>query len=88
MNIGSVFAFASRVMYYAQYFAVSLVSPQNALFVRENPMYMLYASIPSRIFPAEVFLIALLGICAPLVASYAASKAVLKMTVAEVLHDE
>ena len=88
VNIGSVFAFASRVMYYAQYFTVSLVSPQNALFVRENPMYMLYASIPSRIFPAEVFLIALLGICAPLVASYAASKAVLKMTVAEVLHDE
>lgn len=88
VNIGSVFSFASGAMYWTQYFFTLLFSPENALFVRENPMFMLYASVPARIFPLEVFMIALFGIASPLAASYAASRDVLKMTVAEVLHDE
>ena len=75
-------------MYYAHFFVVMLVSPENAMYIQENPMYMLYAAIPARIFPLEVFFIALFGICSPLAASYAASRDVLKMTIAEVLHDE
>ena len=51
-------------------------------------MFMLYAAVPARIFPFEVFTIALFGIASPLAASYAASRDILKMTVAEVLHDE
>ncbi|HAH60575.1 MAG TPA: ABC transporter permease [Treponema sp.] len=88
VNIGSVFRAASDVMYYAQYFMVLAFNPENAAYVQENPMYLLYASIPARILPAEVFVIALFGILAPLAASFAASRNVLKMTVAEVLHDE
>ena len=79
---------ASGAMYWTQYFFTLLFSPENAFFVRENPMFMLYASVPARIFPLEVFMIALFGIASPLAASYAASRDVLKMTVAEVLHDE
>ena len=47
-----------------------------------------YANIPARIFFREVVMIALFGIISPLLASWAASKNVLKMTVAEVLHNE
>ena len=88
VNIGGVFLFASEALYYTQYFFTLLFSPESAAFVRENPMFMLYASVPARIFPLEVFAIALFGIASPLAASYAASRDVLKMTVAEVLHDE
>jgi ABC-type transport system, involved in lipoprotein release, permease component len=88
VNIGSVFRAAADVMYYAQYFMVLAFNPENAAYVQENPMYQLYASIPARIMPVEVCMIALFGICAPLAASFAASRDVLKMTVAEVLHDE
>jgi lipoprotein-releasing system permease protein len=88
VNIGSVFRAASSVMYYAQYFAVLVFHPADAAYVQENPMYLLYASIPARIVPGEIFLIALSGICAPLAASFAASRNVLGMNVAEVLHDE
>lgn len=88
VNIGGVFLFASEALYRTQYFFTLLFSPENAAFIRENPMFMLYASVPARIFPFEVFMIALFGIASPLAASYAASRDILKMTVAEVLHDE
>ena len=88
VNIGTIFRFAADAMYYIQYFAVLVFKPGNAVYVQENPMYLLYASIPARIIPGEVFVIALFGILAPLAASFAASRNVLKMTVAEVLHDE
>ncbi|MCK9169731.1 MAG: ABC transporter permease [Treponema sp.] len=88
INIGSVFRAAAEIMYYAQYFMVLAFNPENAAYVQENPMYLLYATIPARILPVEVFMIALFGILAPLAASFAASRNVLKMTVAEVLHDE
>jgi lipoprotein-releasing system permease protein len=88
VNIGTIFRFAADAMYYIQYFAILVFNPGNAVYVQENPMYLLYASIPARIIPGEVFVIALFGILAPLAASFAASRNVLKMTVAEVLHDE
>jgi lipoprotein-releasing system permease protein len=88
VNIGSVFRAAADIMYYVQYFMVLAFNPGDAAYVQENPMYLLYASIPARILPAEVCMIALFGILAPLAASFAASRNVLRMTVAEVLHDE
>jgi lipoprotein-releasing system permease protein len=88
INVGSLFRFASSVMYYVQYFFVMLFSPEKGSYIQENPMYQLYASIPARIMPGEVCMITLFGIIAPLAASYAASRTVLTMTVAEVLHDE
>lgn len=58
------------------------------MYIQENSTYKVYAEIPAKIFPKEVFLIVLFGILSPLVASFAASKNVLKMTVSEVLHYE
>lgn len=87
-NMPKVFMFASNAMYYSELFFASIFSPENAMFVRENPMYQIYASIPARIFPREVVMISFFGIASPLFSSAIASHNVLKMKVAEVLHDE
>ena len=88
INIKSVFTFASSFMYYVSYFFVCLLMPENAEVVSHNPMYLLYASIPAQIFVKEVFLVAIFGLFSPIVASFVASKDVLKMTISEVLHNE
>ena len=78
----------SKISYYASLFAMMLVSPENGDLLRENPMFMLYASIPPKIFLNEVLVIALFGILSSLLASFLASRGVLKMTVVEVMRDE
>lgn len=88
LNMKTIFLALSRIMFFLEYIVTCIFSPSNAPFVTENQMYSIYASIPARIFPSEVVLIALFGILSPLVASWLASKNVLKMNVAEVLHDE
>lgn len=88
VHIGKIFLFASKLMYETNVFFTMLLKPELASFIAENPMYLLYASIPARIFPFEIFLIALFGLASPLLASYIASKNILKTSVAEVLHDE
>ena len=88
MNMKSIFLALSRIMFFFEYAFTCIFSPANASFVTENPMYSIYASIPARIFPSEVMIIALFGILSPLIASWLASKNILKMNVAEVLHDE
>lgn len=88
VNSQFVFNAASSVLYFAQYFVTALFNPENVAFVQENSTYALYANIPSRIFFSEVVMIALFGLASPLFASWMASRSVLKMTVAEVLHDE
>ena len=88
VRMEQVFTAASEILYNIQYFFVMLFSPSDADFVRENPMYLLYARIPARIFPQEVLLITAAGIFSALAASWLASRNILKMTVAEVLHDE
>ena len=88
VNIGSVFMGISHVMFFVEYVATLIFSPQNAAFIYENPMYRIYASIPARFYFSEVLAVSLFGLAAPLVAALQASKNVLKMNVAEVLHDE
>ncbi|MDE5799001.1 MAG: FtsX-like permease family protein, partial [Treponemataceae bacterium] len=88
VRMGAVFSLMSKLVYAAQRFAYMLVSPQSAAFVRENPMYMIYGNIPPRIIPGEVLVITIFGIFSSLLASWVASRGVLKMTVAEVLRDE
>ncbi|MCQ2573173.1 MAG: ABC transporter permease [Treponema sp.] len=88
VNSKTMFTVASRLMYLVSYVLTAVVSPENLMLVSENPMYSVYGNIPSRIFFAETFWITLFGVFAPLVASWAASRNVLKMTVAEVLHNE
>ena len=88
INMESVFLILSKLSYYASLFAVMLTNPAGGDFVRENPMFMLYASIPPKIFLGEVFMITLFGICSSLLASFIASRGVLKLTVVEVMRDE
>lgn len=53
-----------------------------------NYMFSVYAGIPSRLFPQEVCLIFLFGLCSSMGASWLAGRSILKMTVSEVLRDE
>lgn len=87
-NMAKVFMFASDFMYCTEYFFTAIFSPGNAMFVRENPMYQVYASIPAKVVFHEVMMISFFGIASPLVSSVLASSSVLKIKIAEVLHDE
>lgn len=88
VNSGSVFKFASWIMYSVEYFFMMIINPSYAVFIRENPMYHVYASIPARAVPFEIFLITLFGFFAPLIASFLASRKILSMKISEVLHYE
>lgn len=88
INTDFVFSFVSNVLYWLQYLFTSIANPQNLIYVQENSTYALYASIPARIYFKEVVFIFLFGLASPLFASWIASKNVLKMTIAEVLHHE
>ena len=88
LNIRSVFLAVSHCLYWLELFFTSVFFPENAAFVTENQMYAIYASIPARIIPSEVLLISLFGVLSPLLASALASRSVLKLKIAEVLHNE
>ena len=88
LNTDVVFTLAARLMYGVQYIVTALTDRQNLQYVQVNSSYNLYASIPARVFSGEVTAITLFGIFSPLIASWAASRNVLKMTVSEVLHNE
>lgn len=88
LNTDVVFNAAARIMYWIQYLFTAITDRNNLEYVQVNSSYSLYATIPARIFPAEIIAIALFGVFAPLIASWGASKNVLKMTVSEVLHNE
>ena len=88
VNIKSIFIFFADLMFYVQYFFLMLFVPYKANYISQNMIYELYAEIPAQIVLKEVLMIVLFGIIAPLVASWRASDNVLKMSVAEVLHDE
>ena len=88
LNTDVVFTAAAKLMYGIQYLVTAITDRQNLQYVQVNSSYNLYASIPARIFPGEVVAITMFGIFSPLIASWAASRNVLKMTVSEVLHNE
>ena len=88
LNTDIVFTAAAKIMYAIQYLVTAITDRQNLQYVQVNSSYTLYASIPARVFPGEVTAITLFGIFSPLIASWAASRNVLKMTVSEVLHNE
>ena len=84
----TIFPTVAKLMYGIQYLITALTDRANLQYVQVNSSYNLYASIPARVFPGEVLAITLFGIFSPLIASWAASRNVLKMTVSEVLHNE
>lgn len=88
INTNFVFNAASSLMFNVQYLFTAIFSPQNLQFIQENSSYAIYANIPARIFFSEVVIISMFGILSPLFASFMASKNVLKLTIAEVLHHE
>ena len=88
LNTDIVFTLAAKLMYGIQCLITALTDRQNLQYVQINSSYNLYASIPARLFPGEVTAIALFGVFSPLIASWAASRNVLKLTVSEVLHNE
>ena len=88
LNTDVVFTAAAKLMYWAQYLFTAITDRSNLAYVQVNSSYNLYATIPARIFPGEAVAITLFGMFSPLIASWAASRNVLKMTVSEVLHYE
>ncbi len=88
VNTEFMFNMAARLMYWLQYIFTAVFNRANLMYVQENSSYAIYANIPARIFFKEVVMIALFGVISPLLASWAASRNVLKMTIAEVLHHE
>jgi len=88
VNTEFMFNMAARLMYWLQYIFTAVFNHKNLIYVQENSSYAVYANIPARIFFREIVMISLFGLASPLLASWAASKSVLKMTIAEVLHHE
>lgn len=83
-----IFSLIAKMSYWIQYLFTMATNPAMAVFVRENTMYQVYASIPARMFPAEITFITIFGVFSALAASWVASRKVLAMTLSEVLHDE
>ncbi len=88
VNMEKVFILLSKAQYWIQYFFTMVVSPENASMVQENPMFGVYANIPARMVFSEVAAIFLFGILSSVVAAGIASRQILHLTVAEVLHDD
>jgi len=83
-----VFFIISKIVYSVQYFFTFLFHPENLLFLTENSMFMFYAQIPARMFFGETAFITLFGVLSAVLSSYAASKNILKLSIAEVLRYE
>ncbi len=83
-----IFDVIAKLSYWLQYIVTMATNPAMAMYVRENTMYQVYASIPARMFPAEITFITIFGVFSALAASWVASRKVLAMTLSEVLHDE
>lgn len=88
VNMRSVFLLLSKAQYYIQVFFTLIINPGALSLLQENPMFRVYANIPARMIPSEILAIFLFGIFASLFASWIASRQILKLTVAEVLHDD
>ncbi|MBO5137696.1 MAG: ABC transporter permease [Spirochaetaceae bacterium] len=88
VSMDTVFTIISKLAFYTQYFFVMITNPGMASFVRENPMYQVYARIPARVMPEEVVFITVFGVFSALVASWIASRNIQSLSVSEVLHDE
>lgn len=88
VNIKTVFAILSGAIFWLQYFALLIVSPQEAGALAQNPMFAVYGNIPARMYAGEIFFITLFGILSAVISSWAASREVLGAKISEVLHDE
>ena len=88
INMSTVFMIISKSVYFVQYFFTMIFNNSNLDLVTENPMFMYYAEISTRMKFNETALITLFGLLSALVASWCASKKILKLFAAEVLRYE
>lgn len=88
VNMDAVFSIFADILFYVKYFFVMLVNPENSYMVRASSIYLYYARMSARVVFSEAAAITLFGVLAALLASWMASRNVLKLSVAEVLHDE
>ncbi|MGI5172246.1 ABC transporter permease [Treponema sp. OMZ 840] len=88
VRMDAVFWLISKTVYGVQYIFTLLLNPSNLVFLTENPMFMFYARIPARMFFVETAAITIFGILSALSAAYAASRNILKLSIAEVLRYE
>ncbi len=88
VNIDKILFFISSFLYHIEHSFAVLFSPESVHYIEYNMMYDVFASVPPRIVLSEVCIIAVFGVFASLVASWAASRSVLNLSCAEVLRDE
>ncbi len=88
INMETIFMVLSKVSFGIQYFFTMLTDAGSVVFLRENPMYQVYARIPARMLPFEVLCITVFGVFSSLTASWTASRNIQSLSIAEVLHDE
>lgn len=88
LNMKTVFNLVSKIQFGIEYFFTMIFNSGYEKFVSENPMFAIYARIPTRIFLHEVIFIFLFGVFSSVAATWLASRNILRMTVTEVLRDE
>ena len=88
LNMKTVFNLLSKIQFGIEYFFTMIFNSGYENFVTENPMFAIYARIPTRIFLHEVIFIFLFGVFSAVATTWLASRNVLRMTVTEVLRDE
>ena len=88
VQMKNIFMAVSYIQYFVEYFTAMLINPEYASFVHLNQMFLVYASIPARIYFNETAFTCLFGVLASTVSAFFASLNILNLSVAEVLHDE
>ena len=88
LNMDHIFLFISKALYGIQYGFMKIFMPSRAPYLRENPMFRVYASIPAIIQKGEVVMICVFGILSSFVSSILAGIKILKIKVAEILRNE
>jgi len=88
VRMDTVFELVASISYGVQYFFLMIVSPSKAAWLYANPMFQYYAQVPAQPRFGETAFITLFGIFSAVVASWFASRHILKLSVAEVLSDE
>ncbi len=88
VNMENVFMLLSHSQYFFQYFIAVLFDPEKVYSLQENSMFRAYANIPARMLFPEIASIFFFGVFSSLAASWIASRHILNVTVAEVLHDD
>lgn len=87
-NIKTIFHIIAKIQFYIEYLSACIFNASERMLVKENSMWNVYANIPARVMWGEVLFIALFGIFSCVLSSYLASSNILKIKIAEVLHEE